>query len=89
MGTLLEAIQQGCVPITTRACGIDDELLEHCVIVEPRDAEGQRRAILDAVAWPDDVFARRRARVAEVARRTHTWERFDAAVGRMLDEVLA
>ena len=89
VGTLLEAIQQGCIPITTRACGIADSVLEHCVIVEPRDPEGQRRAILEAVAWPEEVFQERRARVADAAGTAHTWDRFDAAVGRMVDEVLA
>src|ERR1700761_3219263 len=51
MGSLLEAMHCGCVPITTRASGIDDRVLEHCVVVEPLDIAQQKAAILDAMSW--------------------------------------
>jgi glycosyltransferase involved in cell wall biosynthesis len=89
VGTLLEAVQQGCVPITTAASGLDDELLERCIVIDARDVEGQRRAIRQALAWDDDAFLRRRADLVEVLGRRHTWAGFEAAVGALLDEVLA
>src|SRR6185503_17671996 len=42
MGTLLEAIFSGCIQITTRNSGIDDRVLEHCIVVEPRNIRQQR-----------------------------------------------
>jgi hypothetical protein len=87
VGTLLEAVQQGCVPITTRASGLDDALLEGCVLIEPRDVDGQRRAIRAALAWSDDEFLGRRRCLAEVMARRHTWAGFEAAVEALLDEV--
>jgi glycosyltransferase involved in cell wall biosynthesis len=89
VGTLLEAVQQGCVPITTRACGLDEAVLEHCVLVEARDIEGQRRAICDALSWPDECFLERRRLLMEAMRRVHTWPRFEAGVAAVLDEVTA
>lgn len=89
VGTLLEAVQQGCVPITTPASGLDEELLDRCVLVEPRDVDGQRRATREALAWDDDTFLRRRAELLAVLARRHTWSGFEDRVSSLVDEVLA
>jgi hypothetical protein len=69
----LEAIHLGCVPITTLASGLPEEVLAHCIIVESGDIDGQRRAIRDATAWSDDMFAATRGRLRQVAGRLHDW----------------
>ena len=51
MGTLLEAVFAGCVPITTAASGIDDEVLQHCLIIEPMRPDQHRAAIETALDW--------------------------------------
>jgi len=51
MGTLLEAIFCGCIPITTRMSGIDERVLSHCLIVEPLDIDQQQKVIEDAASW--------------------------------------
>jgi glycosyltransferase involved in cell wall biosynthesis len=88
VGTLLEAIQQGCVPITTRASGLDEAVLEHCVLVEARDVEGQRQAIREAVSWSDDRFRATSARLRELLAERHTWSRFETSVAAVIDEVM-
>lgn len=87
MGTLLEAIHAGCVPITTAASGLDDAVLAHCVVVEPLDHDGQRAAIRAALAWSDQEYEARRTAIVEAARRHQTWERFEAGVRAGLAEV--
>ena len=77
MGTLLEVIFSGCIPITTRASGIDDHLLEHCLVVEPLDVDQQRTAIHRALLWTEDEFAIRRERLIDTARRYHNWAAFE------------
>lgn len=88
MGTLLDAIFSGCVPITTAISGVDDRVLEHCVVVEPRRIGEQRDAVLEALAWPDAEFLERRLLLREAARRAHTWAGFRAGFARAIDEVL-
>jgi glycosyltransferase involved in cell wall biosynthesis len=84
MGTLLEAVQAGCVPITTRASGLDDRVLAEAVVVEPRDPAGQRAAIDAVLRWSDAERHARQAAVARAAERHHHWDGFgqqvDAAV---------
>lgn len=89
MGTLLEAVFCGCIPITTRNSGIDDRLLEHCIVVEPRDVAGQRAAILDALSWSDQTYAERRRRMLGAARDLHAWPRFRDTVSAALQEAAA
>jgi glycosyltransferase involved in cell wall biosynthesis len=76
MGTMLEAVHAGCVPVTTRACGLDDEVLAPAVIVQPRDPSGQRSAIDDVLAWSDAEFLARQAAVVAAAKRRHNWDVF-------------
>ena len=80
MGTLLELIHSGCVPITTAASGVDDEVLAQCVVVEPLDIDGQRAAILDALSWSPDEYVQRRLRLLAATIRNQTWASFDERV---------
>jgi glycosyltransferase involved in cell wall biosynthesis len=76
MGTMLEAVHAGCVPVTTRASGLDDEVLEHAVLVEPRDPVGQRAAIDDVLSWSDAEYRQRQTAVAAATTRRHNWHVF-------------
>jgi glycosyltransferase involved in cell wall biosynthesis len=80
MGTLLELIHSGCVPITTAASGVADEVLAHCIVVEPFDIDGQRAAIEHVLSWSADEYRQRRDALLEVARRVQTWQSFDDRV---------
>jgi glycosyltransferase involved in cell wall biosynthesis len=90
MGTLLEAVHAGCVPVTTPASGLDDRVLAHGVLVEPRDVAGQRAAIEDVLSWSDDEYRQHQDAVVSAAARHHTWKVFarqvSAALGPALDE---
>jgi glycosyltransferase involved in cell wall biosynthesis len=88
MGTLLEAIFAGCLPITTAACGIDDEVLRHCLLVDPMRPDQHRNAIETALAWTPETYLTNRAALLAAARRRHNWACFDLQVGRAIDEVL-
>jgi glycosyltransferase involved in cell wall biosynthesis len=87
MGTLLEAIFCGCVPITTRQSGIDERVLEHCIVVEPLQIDQQRAAIRDVLAWSAPEFAARQARVMEAAQACQTWDVFARGVANGLAEL--
>jgi glycosyltransferase involved in cell wall biosynthesis len=76
MGTLLEAVQAGCVPITTQASGLDDHVLAEAVVVKPRDLAGQRAAIDAVLGWSDAEYHERQAAIASAARRHHNWDVF-------------
>lgn len=89
MGSLLDALHAGCVPVTTRACGIDDEVLRHCVVVEPLDVEQQRRAILEVSAWSHDEYARRQRRLGAAVRARQSWAQFASGLQAALDPVAA
>lgn len=84
MGTVLEAIAAGCVPITTRACGVDDRVLEYCVVVEPGQPEQHREEIATMLAWADAEFSDRQAVLRETMARVHTWSGFDERVRRVV-----
>jgi glycosyltransferase involved in cell wall biosynthesis len=88
MGTLLEAVHAGCVPVTTRASGLDDRLLAHAVIVEPRDPAGQRSAIDEVLGWSDAEYGRRQAAVVAAAERHHNWDGFAHDVSEALRSAL-
>lgn len=89
MGTLLEAVHAGCVPITTQASGLDDRVLAQCVLVEPRDPAGQRQAIADVLSWSGREYADRQAAVSAAAARRHTWQMFTRQVTDALGVALA
>ncbi len=84
MGTALEAIAAGCVPLTTRASGVDDRVLDHCVIVEPGQPEQHREAIAAALAWTETQYRERQAALIESMERFHTWSGFDERVRKVV-----
>jgi glycosyltransferase involved in cell wall biosynthesis len=84
MGTLLEAVHAGCVPVTTRASGLDDRVLVHGVVIEPRDVSGQRAAIDEVLSWSDAEYHRRQTAVVSAAERHHSWEEFTRQVSEAL-----
>jgi glycosyltransferase involved in cell wall biosynthesis len=88
MGTMLEVLFAGCVPITTRASGVDDEVLDQCLIVEAMRPEDHRSVINDVVHWSFDEWQARSDDLQRIARRRHSWTSFDEHVGRALATVL-
>jgi glycosyltransferase involved in cell wall biosynthesis len=88
MGTLLEAIFAGCIPITTAASGVDDELLAHCIVVDAMRPHQHRRAIEEALSWSPESCQRRSDALQTVARRRHNWSRFDYDVGNTVVDLL-
>ena len=88
MGTLLEAIFAGCIPITTAASGVDDELLAHCIVVDPMRPHQHRKAIEEALSWSPESCQRRSDALQTGARRRHSWSRFDYEVGTTLVDLL-
>jgi glycosyltransferase involved in cell wall biosynthesis len=85
MGTLLEAIAAGCIPITTRASGVDDRVLENCVLVEPRQPEQHREAIAEVLRWSDVELIERQEALRAALARHHSWKVFDQRVLEVLD----
>jgi hypothetical protein len=84
MGTVLEAIAAGCVPITTRASGVDDQVLEHCIVVEPGQPEQHRFEIAKMLAWTELEFRDRQAALSDCMARLHTWSGFDERVRKVV-----
>ncbi|HEY1763207.1 MAG TPA: glycosyltransferase family 4 protein [Acidimicrobiales bacterium] len=84
MGTVLEAIDAGCVPITTRASGVDDRVLEHCIVVEPGQPEQHRSEIAKMLNWTEAEFRERQAALSECMERLHTWTGFDERVKKVV-----
>lgn len=87
MGSLLEAIYCGCVPITTRESGIDERVLEHCILVEPLQIEQQREAVLQAMRWTGPEYAARQERLRQAASTYQTWDAFHHGVTAALGEL--
>jgi hypothetical protein len=88
MGTMLDVLFAGCVPITTRACGVDDEVLDRCLIVEAMRPVQHRSVIEEVVHWSIDEWRARSEDLQRVARRRHHWTSFDRDVGGALAELL-
>jgi hypothetical protein len=84
MGTALEVIAAGCVPITTRASGVDDRVLEHCVIVEPGQPGQHRDAIEEVLAWSESEYRERQSALLDSMTRFHTWSGFDDRVRKVV-----
>jgi glycosyltransferase involved in cell wall biosynthesis len=88
MGTLLEALAAGCIPITTCASGIDEAVLRHCVVIEPRNPAQHREAIRWVLTWSPAECDTRRRRLRQTAQAHHTWTVFtdqvNAAVAPLL-----
>jgi hypothetical protein len=85
MGTLLEVIAAGCIPITTRASGVDDRVLKHCVVVEPRQPEQHRDAIAEVLRWTDAELRERQKALRSALVRYHSWLDFDRRVLEVID----
>jgi Glycosyl transferases group 1 len=88
MGSLLEVIYSGCFPITTRASGVDDEVLKHCLVVEPLNIRGQRDAIEYALSWSDLEYENRMAALFQVTQEQQTWEKFREGVESGINHLL-
>jgi glycosyltransferase involved in cell wall biosynthesis len=88
MGTMLEVLFAGCVPITTRASGVDDEVLDQCVIVQPMQPDEHRTVIEDVMAWGFDEWVTRSEELQRTVRRRHSWTSFDHNVGSALTDLL-
>jgi glycosyltransferase involved in cell wall biosynthesis len=89
MGTLLEAIFAGCIPITTAASGVDDELLGHCLVVNPMRPRQHRAAIVEALNWSPETCKRRSDALQEAARRRHNWAQFEHDIAATLNGLLS
>jgi glycosyltransferase involved in cell wall biosynthesis len=87
MGTMLEVLFAGCVPITTRASGVDDEVLDQCLIVEPMQPQVHRSVINDVTDWSYEEWQARSDELQRIARRRHSWASFDEQVGGALTAV--
>jgi hypothetical protein len=80
MGTVLHAIFAVCIPITTAACGADDEVLARCVVVNPMHLREHRSAIsAGSEPEPRDLPASRQ-RAAAGRRSSPQVARFEAHV---------
>jgi glycosyltransferase involved in cell wall biosynthesis len=84
MGTVLEAIAAGCVPITTRASGVDDRVLEHCVVVKPGEPAQHREEIARMLDWTEAEYRDRQAALRDSMARYHTWSSFDERVRKVV-----
>ena len=84
MGTLLEVIAAGCVPITTRASGVDDRVLEHCVVVEPGQPEQHREEIAKVLRWSEAEYRERQLALSHRMANLHTWSGFDERVRKVV-----
>ena len=67
MGTLLEAIFCGCIPITTRMSGIDERVQAHCLMIDPLDIDQQQKVIEDAAGWSHEKWLARMMAVKQAA----------------------
>jgi glycosyltransferase involved in cell wall biosynthesis len=88
MGTMLEVLFAGCIPITTRASGVDDEVLDQCLIVDAGRPDEHRAMIHDVVEWRFHQWAGRSEELQRTARRRHSWTSFDREVGAALADLL-
>lgn len=88
MGTMLEALFAGCIPITTRASGVDEEVLDQCLVVDAGRPDQHRAMIHDVVEWRFHEWAGRSEGLQRTARRRHSWTSFDRDVGAALADLL-
>jgi glycosyltransferase involved in cell wall biosynthesis len=88
MGTMLEVLFAGCVPVTTRACGVDDEVLDRCLIVDAMRPDEHRSVIEDVITWSFEEWRARSDDLQRTARGRHNWTSFDDDVGGALARLL-
>lgn len=89
MGTLLEAVFSGCLPIATPASGLDERVLAWGLPITARDINGQRGAVAVAAAMSDEEWRFRAGSMLAEARRRHSWQGFEAGVLAAIDELVA
>ena len=77
-GTLLEAMSCGCVPIATRASGIDADRYGG-LVVPLADVDGLINAMFQA-ATDFDQWAQHSVITRQMVERNHTWEQFRAQI---------
>lgn len=87
MGTLLEAVFSGCLPIATPACGLDERVLEWGIGIHAGDIEGQRAAVEQALAMTDGEWRHRAEGMIAAADHHHRWEHFERGVLEAIAEV--
>jgi len=88
MGTLLEAVAAGCIPITTSVSGIDEAVLAHCVVIEPMNPAQHREAIRRVLTWSRAECDTRRHRLRQAVRTHHTWKVFREQVSAAVTPLL-
>ena len=64
--------------------GVDDRVLEHCVVVEPGQPEEHRNEIARVLAWTETEFRERQAALSGCMARRHTWSGFDERVRKVV-----
>jgi glycosyltransferase involved in cell wall biosynthesis len=88
MGTALEAVFSGCLPITTLASGLDERVLAHGAVIDAMDVEQQRAVILEELARSDESCAESRTAMLAAAETHHSWEGFRKTVLSVAEEML-
>ena len=85
MGTLLEAIFCGCIPITSRMSGIDQRVLQHCIIIEPENIDQQISVLTEAAQWSNEKWQAKLERIMQAAKQYQTEEYFSQALRTFIE----
>lgn len=88
MGTVLEAIFSGCIPITTLMSGVDERVLKHCLIVEPRNIAQHVSVIREVSQWSDTRWYQQRQALLKAAHQYQSESVFCDGVRRVIHSVL-
>jgi len=86
MGTLLEAIFCGCIPITTHMSGLDERVLKHCLVIKPGHIKHQRKQILEAASWPYEKWLNQVSKVYQSASRYQTAKYFNTHMRQLIEK---
>lgn len=76
MGTLLETIFCGCIPITTLMSGIDERLLSHCLLIEPFNIAQQKQTVEETARWSDDFWLEKISTLIKLAEQYQSEKHF-------------
>ncbi len=87
MGTVLEAIFSGCIPITTLMSGVDERVLQQCLIIEPRNIAQHVSVIREASQWSDMRWYQQRQALLKAAYQYQTETAFCSGVRRVIHSV--
>ena len=85
MGTLLEAIFCGCIPITTRMSGVDERVLQHCIIIEPGNIDQQVSVLTDAAQWSFEKCQVTLDKIMQAANQFQTEEYFSQTLRKFIE----